>query len=224
MGGVQTKGRLKQLSRAMQAGMLAVLVAGLATGNLTWVPAALVALVVSEVPSVLRRDLRLVLPVELNLWIVLALFLHVVGGFSGFYEGIRGWDHLTHAMSASLVAALGFVTVAALDKYVDSIFLPRAFLAFFIIMLTMAIGVCWELMEYLNDELTGSSLQYSLSDTMIDLLFDAFGGIIVGAYGAYYLTHTPLDRFVESLQLEEAKEKVIEVMENRKSSARKKSD
>jgi hypothetical protein len=206
----------------MQAGMVAVLVAGLMTGNYTWVPAALVALVVSEVPSLLRRDLKLVLPVELNLWMVLALFLHVVGGFSGFYDHVPGWDHLTHAMSASLVAALGFVTVVVLDKYADSIYLPRMFLAFFIIMLTMAIGVCWELMEYLNDELTGSSLQYSLSDTMTDLLFDAFGGFIVGAYGAYYLTYTPMDRFVESLQLEEAKGRVIEVIEKRKSSVRKK--
>jgi len=204
----------------MQAGMVGVLMAGLITGNPTWVPAAIIALIVSEVPSVLRRDLRLVLPVELNLWIVLALFLHVVGGFSGFYDSVPGWDHLTHAMSASLVAALGFVTVVVLDKYVDSIYLPRLFLAFFIVMLTMAIGVCWELMEYLNDVLTGSELQYSLTDTMTDLLFDAFGGFIVGAYGAHYLTHVPPDRFVESLQLEEAKEKIVGVIERRKSSAR----
>jgi hypothetical protein len=123
-------------------------------------------------------------------------------------------------MSASLVAALGFVTVVVLDKYADSIYLPRLFLAFFIVMLTMAIGVCWELMEYLNDQLTGSELQYSLSDTMTDLLFDAFGGFIVAAYGAHYLTHVPPDRFVESLQLEEAKDKIVTAIEKRKSSSR----
>lgn len=208
MGGAFTKEKLKLLSRAMQAAMLAVALAGVVTGNLTWVPGSAVALVVSEVPSILRRDLRLVLPVELNLWIVLALFLHVIGGFSGFYDNLPGWDHLTHAMSSSLIAALGFVGVVVLDKYVDSIRLPGSFLAFFIVMFTMALGVAWELMEYVVDELSGSMMQYSLSDTMVDLLFDSFAGFIVAAYGAYYLRHTSRDHFVASLHLGEAKERI----------------
>ncbi len=200
--------RLKLVSRGMQAGMAAVVVAGIATGNLTWVPAAAVSLAISEVPSLLRRDLHIVLPVELNLWIVLALFLHVIGGVSGFYDNVTGWDHLTHAMSSSLIAALGFVAVVVLDKYVDSISLPGPFLAFFIVMFTMAIGVSWELMEYVVDEMTGTNMQYSLSDTMVDLLFDSLAGLIVAAGGTFYLRHVSKDRFVESLQLDEAKEKI----------------
>lgn len=200
--------RLKLLSRLMQAGIVAVAFAGAITGNLTWVPAAVVALVITEVPSILRRDLRLTLPAELNLWIVLALFLHVVGGFSGLYDSVAWWDHVTHVMSASLIAALGFVTVVVLDKYVESILLPRPFLAFFIVMFTMSIGVSWELMEYVNDQLTGSRLQYSLADTMVDLLFDAFGGFVVAVYGAHYLKRTTPEHFVDALHIEEAKEKV----------------
>lgn len=200
--------KMKLASRAMQAGMVAVIVAGVATGNLTWVPGAVASLVISEIPSLLRRDLRLVLPVELNLWIVLALFLHVVGGFSGFYDNLPGWDHLTHVMSSSLIAALGFVAVVAVDKYAESIYLPGSFLAFFIVMFTMAMGVSWELMEYVVDEATGSSMQYSLSDTMTDLLFDALAGIVVAAYGTYYLRRTSPEHFVESLQLDEAKERI----------------
>jgi len=131
-----------------------------------------------------------------------------MGGFTGFYDNLPGWDHLTHAMSSSLIAALGFVTVVVLDKYVGSIYLPGSFLAFIIIMFTMAMGVSWELMEYVLDEVTGSNMQYSLSDTMVDLLFDAFAGFIVGAYGAYYLRHTTPDHFVDSLQLGVTKEKI----------------
>lgn len=202
--------RLRLISRAMQAGMAAIALGGVVTGNLTWVPASLASLLVSEVPSLLRRDLRIVLPVELNLWIVLALFLHVVGGFTGFYDDLWGWDHLTHAMSSSLVAALGFVTVVVLDKYASSIYLPRAFLAFFIVMFTMAVGVSWELMEYVNDQIFGSRLQYSLDDTMVDLLFDSFAGFIVAAYGSHYLKRMTPEHFVESLHLEEAKRRIVE--------------
>jgi len=196
----------------MQAGIIAVAIAGVLTKNYTWVPAALISFFVSEVPSILGRDLKIVLPVELNFWIVLALFAHVVGGFTGFYDSVPGWDHLTHAMSASLVAALGFVTVVVLDKYSESIYLPRTFLAVFIVMFTMAIGVIWELTEFMNDELTGSQLQYSLSDSMLDLLFDAFGGFIVAAAGTRYLTHTSEEHFVESLQLDEAKERIVNML------------
>ncbi|OGS42810.1 MAG: hypothetical protein A3K67_04480 [Euryarchaeota archaeon RBG_16_62_10] len=207
---------MRLASRAMQAAMVAVLVGGLATRNFTWVPAAVLSMFISALPIVLKRNLRLVLPVELNFWIVLALFLHVVGGFSGFYDEVPGWDHITHMMSASLIAALGFVVVVTMDKYVESIRLPRAFLAFFIVMFTMAIGVMWELMEFANDQLAGSRLQYSLDDSMIDLLFDAFGGLVVAAVGAHYLTHTTVDRFVESLQVDTAKERISEIVRRRR--------
>ena len=197
--------RLKWVSRAMQAGMVGVALAGIVTDNPTWVPAAVVSLFVTAIPALLRRDLGLVLPVELNFWIVLALFMHVVGGFSGFYDHVPGWDHITHMISASLVAALGFVVVVTIDKYVESIFLPRPFPALFIIMCTMAFGVLWEFMEFANDQLAGTMLQYSLDDTMVDMMFDAFGGFIVAAMGEYYLTHASQEHFVTPLNVDKAK-------------------
>ena len=209
------KERLRLASRAMQAGMVGLALSAPFTGDYTYVPAAVAALVISVLPVLIRRDLKLVLPVELNFWIVLALFVHIVGSFSGFYDNLPGWDHLTHAMSASLVAALGFVVVVAIDKYAESILLPPAFLGLFIVMFTMAIGVIWELMEFVVDEATGSLLQYSLSDTMLDLTFDTVGGLLVAAAGSYYLTHTSIDHFVDSLNVEPAKEKVQKLIERR---------
>jgi hypothetical protein len=208
--------RLKILSRSMQAGMLGVALAGIVTDNLTWVPAAVVSLFVSAIPVLIRRDLKIVLPVELNFLIILALFLHVVGGFSGFYDNVPGWDHITHMMSASLIAALGFVAVVTVDKYVESIFLPRPFLAFFIVMFTMAFGVLWEFMEFANDQLAGTHLQYNLEDTMLDLIFDGFAGFFVASLGAYYLTHTTHDHFVRPLDIDVAKKRISERIARRK--------
>jgi hypothetical protein len=206
------KEKLKTLSRGMQAGMVGVAIAGVVTNNLTWVPAAVVSLLVSAIPALLRRDLKLVLPVELNFWIVLALFLHVVGGFSGFYNNVPGWDHITHMMSATLIGALGFVVVVTIDKYVESIYLPRPFLAFFIAMFTMAMGVLWEIMEYANDSLAGTHLQYSLSDTMYDLLFDGIAGFVVAMLGTQYLIRVGHEHFVESLNVGEAKDRISKLV------------
>jgi len=204
--------RLKLLSRLMQAGMASVAVGGLVTWNLTWVPASLMSLLVSEIPSILRRDLKLVLPIELNFLVVLALFLHVIGGFAGFYDDVPGWDHLTHGFSASLVAMLGLVAVTTIDKYVDSIYLPRRFLVFFILMFTMAFGVVWEIMEFSVDQMLGTRMQYSLDDTMRDLLFDTFGGFIVAFVGSHYLKYTEKEHFLEPLDIEGARIRISEVV------------
>jgi hypothetical protein len=208
--------RLQLMSRGMQAGMVGVAVAGIVTSNFTWVPAAIVALFVTFIPALVRRDLGILLPVELNFLIVLALFLHVVGGFSGFYNNVPWWDHLTHIMSASLVAALGFSAVVTIDKYVDTIYLPRPFLMFFIVTFSMAFGVLWELMEFANDQIAGTMLQYSLDDTMVDLIFDGFGGFFIASLGSYYLTHVGHDHFVTGLKVDEAKIRQSRLMRLRK--------
>lgn len=218
MGGVETdEERLNLMSRFMQSGMFAIGLAGIVTGNLTWLPSAFISLLVSEVPSIMAKDLKLVLPVKFNFLIVFALFLHVLGGFYGFYDYVSWWDHLTHAMSASLVAALGLVFVVSIDRYVDSIYLPRPFLAFFIVMFTMAFGVLWELMEFATDELTGSFLQYSLEDSMLDLLFDGFAGFVVAAATAHYLSkYTTPDKFVESFDVGEARDRLKAIADKRR--------
>jgi len=209
---------LKLLSRAMQAGMIAVVVAGVVSHNYTWVPAAIISLFVSAIPAILRRDLNLVLPPELNFWIVLALFLHVVGGFSNLYNDLPGWDHLTHIMSASLIGAIGFVIVVIVDKYVATIYLPPRFLAVFIILLTMAVGVIWEIMEFANDSLLHTHLQYGLDDTMLDLFFDAIAGFVVAFVGARYLLVTTAGHFVETMQIDQVTEKLRGIVQRRRAS------
>lgn len=200
----------------MQAGILGVAVAGVATHNLTWVPAAVVSFLVTMIPSFVKRDLGLVLPPELTFWIVAALFLHVVGGYAGFYNTLPGWDHLTHIMSASLIGGLGFIVMVTLDKYVDSIYLPRPFLALIILMFTMAVGVLWEIMEFANDSLAHTHLQYGLSDTMYDLMFDGFAGVVVAIAGARYLGRMSPEHFVEALGVDTAKSRVKEFVKKRK--------
>jgi len=213
------KERLRLASRAMQAGMVAVAVAGIATDDLIRVLAALFALFVSFIPSILRRDLKITLPIELNFWIMLALFLHVVGGFSGFYSTVPGWDHLTHMMSASMIAALGFVSVVIIDKYSESVRLSKPFLAFFIVMFTMAMGVLWEIMEFASDSIAHLNLQYGLTDTMVDLLFDGFAGFIVAIVGVHYLVRVSTEHFVESLNVEPAKRRLSEFVARRRKAA-----
>ncbi|MGA9401115.1 hypothetical protein, partial [Haladaptatus sp.] len=165
-------------------------------GDFLWAGLGLVALAFAlmELPAVLERDYHLPVDTGLTLWIVVPVFLHAIGTV-GLYESVGLWDQLTHTLSSSLVAAAGYTTVRALDVHADSIYLPRKFMLLFILLFTLAFGVLWELLEFGLGGLatmsgTGSVLsQYSLENTMLDLVFDTVGGIIVAVWGATHLSN-----------------------------------
>ena len=116
------------------------------------------------------------------------------GSRLGFYKSVWWYDHLTHALSASVVAAAGYATTRALDRHDDGIYLPPRFTFVFVLLVTVAFGVLWEVIEFAIAEvalLVGSTsvlTQYGLEDTMLDLVFDVVGGVVVATWGTAYLT------------------------------------
>ena len=159
-----------------------------------------VAILVTELPDLLDRRYDIPLNPALTLWITTAVFLHALGtvGLPGseanFYRTVWWWDHVTHALSSSVVAAAGYATTRALDTRSDAIYLPPKFMFVFILLFVLAFGVAWEVVEFILGELStvvGSGpvlTQYGLADTMLDLVFDTIGGVIVAVWGTAYLT------------------------------------
>ncbi|MCU0852080.1 MAG: hypothetical protein MUC90_02315 [Thermoplasmata archaeon] len=192
----------------LQLSMVVLALVLIINDKFTWVPATVVSFLITLLPSMLKHSLRVVLPVWLVLWIVIALFLHSTGGAFGFYDDIPFWDHITHAVSASLIAALGFVVVLTIDDFFESIYLPRPFVVFFVLMFGMAIGVFWEVMEFAQDRLTGTMLQYNLDDTMWDLFFDGTASLVVAVFSYSYLRNKSPEDFISEMGLTHAKERV----------------
>ena len=192
--------RQEQATRAMELAMVGIFAIGLERGSLGIMVNAAAALVVTELPAVLERDYNLPMDAGLTLWITTAVFLHAVGtvGIPGseysFYQGLWWWDHLTHALSASVIAAVGYTTVRALDRHSASVHLPPKFVFVFILLFTIAFGVLWEVLEFAISGVAalvgvGSVLtQYGLEDTMKDLIFNTLGGVLVALWGSTYLS------------------------------------
>jgi hypothetical protein len=195
----------------LQLSILAIGVALVILGETTWLAACLLSFLMTLLPSILKRSARVVLPVWMVLWIVISLFLHTAGGALGFYDLIPNWDHLTHAASSSLIAALGFVVAITVDLYVESIFFPRSFVAFFVLMFGMAMGVLWEIMEFTQDHIMHTKLQYGPTpdDTLLDLFFDGLAALVVSVFVYYYLSRVPPEKFVKDLGFDEAKESAV---------------
>ena len=194
-----SKHRQAQLARVLQFCLVGFVFVGLYEGQLGVVVNAAVGLGVSALPAVLERDYGVPMDPALVLWVTLAVFLHALGtvgipGTGSFYGNVWWWDHLTHTLSSSVVAAAGYATVRAIEEHTESVYLPGRFIAVFILLFVVAFGVFWEVIEFalggLGSLLGGTSIltQYGLSDTMLDLLFDALGGLIVAIWGGAYLS------------------------------------
>ena len=189
-----------RLTRGMQAGLVALFAVGLARGNTGIVVNTAVAFGVSLLPALLERDYDIPLDAGLTLWITTAVFLHGLGtaGLPGVgatvYSAVPWWDSVTHMLSSTIVAAAGYTTARAFDEHSDAVRLPPTFMFAFILVVVLAFGVFWEVIEFalgLAAAASGSSevlTQYGLADTMLDLVFDLVGAVIVAVWGTAHLT------------------------------------
>jgi hypothetical protein len=190
--------RQAQVTRAMEVCLIGVFFIGLDRGNIGIAVNAGVAFLVTLLPAVLERDYDIPMDAGLTLWITTAVFLHAVGTLGPYRGGMTvmgiGWDNVTHMLSSSLVAAIGYATARAIDEHTDDVRLPPRFMFVFILLFVMAFGVVWEVIEFGiagAASMLGSDAvltQYGLRDTMRDLIFDVVGGVVVAIWGTAYLT------------------------------------
>jgi len=188
----------KRASWAMEVGLAIIVVIGFLDGNTGIIVNAAVGLAVTQIVPVLERDYGVPMDPALTLWITSAVFLHALGtiqlfGYESLYRDVGWWDHLTHSLSASVVAGAGYATVRAVSEHSDEVHLPRRFMFVFILTFVMAFGVLWEVLEFAIAEVaavlgTGTVLtQYGLTDSLWDLVFDTLGAVVVSIWGTAHL-------------------------------------
>ncbi|UIO98532.1 hypothetical protein Hbl1158_08140 [Halobaculum sp. CBA1158] len=195
--------RQRQVSRAMQVVMVLFLGIGIERGSVGIIVNGGIGLAVTFLPAAMEREYDLPMDAGLTLWISTAVFLHALGvvGIPGVTGNLYAaespipfWDHLTHALSASVVAAVGYTVARALDEHSDAVSLPPRFMFVFILLFVSAFGVLWEVLEFAVGGLaavlgSGNVLtQYGLEDTIYDLVFDLVGAVLVATWGTAHLT------------------------------------
>jgi hypothetical protein len=177
----------------MQLLLVALVGYGLLVGEPKAIINGTVSLLITALPAALERNYRIPIDPWLGLWITLAVFLHTMGS-AGLYAEFAWWDHLTHAMSATLIAGVGYAFARAVDLHSDEIALPRQFFFVYVLVVVLAFGVVWELFEFGLDiaaESTGLSMplaQHGLDDTIRDLLFNSLGALVVAVFGQVHLS------------------------------------
>jgi hypothetical protein len=195
--------RLRQVSWILQFVVLGLLLYGLVVRDIPTVVNAGIALAVTRLPALLEQNFRLPIEPELVIWLTGAAFLHTLGSV-GLYDALAQWDSLTHALSASLVAATGYTIVRTFDLHSENVYLPSKMMVVFILLFVLAVGVVWELIEFTLDlaahryGFEAALAQHGVNDTVTDLLFNLAGAVVAATVGATYLTNVSrqlADRF-----------------------------
>jgi|AntRauTorckE6833_2_1112554.scaffolds.fasta_scaffold00816_7 hypothetical protein len=173
------------------AGILGTVAIGLLSRDLQAVVNGIGSLVASALPTLVefaiafRGGAAVTFDPALSAWIAVAAFLHMLG-MLGWYDTVSWWDHVTHTVSAALLAALVYATLqtpSALGSQVTD-----GYAALFTVLFTLGAGVFWEFVELAARELSEYIDRppvleyYGLRDTVLDMVFNGIGAIVVVAF------------------------------------------
>jgi len=174
----------------LQAGIVLLLLESLRRRDFAAAVNAAVSLAASIVPVALElvapslSGRAIDLGPELPLWIAAAGLIHSFG-MLGPYDAVGWWDSLTHAVSAALVAALAYAGLIVVAPSVAGLDASFGGLAVLTVVLTLAAGVFWELIELIardvgrRYDVEPVLVHYGRRDTTLDLVFDVVGALLV---------------------------------------------
>ncbi|MFC7042885.1 hypothetical protein [Halonotius sp. GCM10025705] len=183
----------RRLTLVMQLLLFAIVVYGLYAGQPKAITNGGIGLGVTLLPAIVRRNYQFSLDPWLGLWITTAVFLHTLGS-AGLYVQFSWWDSVTHALSASLVAGVGYTAARVIDLHNEEIHIPTQFVFVYLFIVVLAFGVIWELFEFALDLIsaeTGLTMplaQHGLDDTVVDMLYNSLGALLVALFGQVHLT------------------------------------
>jgi len=172
------------------AGTFGTLVIGVLSRNLQAVVNAVASLAVAALPTLtefaiaVRGGADVAFDPALSAWIAAAGFLHMLG-MLGWYDTVSWWDHVTHTVSAALLAALVYASV--LSTAVLGSQVTDAYAALFTVLFTLGAGVFWEFVELAAREISEYVDRppvleyYGLRDTVLDMVFNGVGAVAVVA-------------------------------------------
>jgi hypothetical protein len=176
------------LDRFLIAGMALVAILGLTRQNHAVIALAAAAVLCSLVPGWLRRRYQVALPGVLEFLIVLQLALHVLGVWLRLYDTHWFWDKILHVQGTMIVSFLGFLWLHALHA-TGRLRLSGPLLGLFTLVIGNALGAWWEIVEFIVDKTLGKHTQYSLDNTMWDLIDNLVGSLLAAGLGWVYAHH-----------------------------------
>jgi len=141
-------------------------------------------------PMLLKKYSEIEIPVELDAGIGVFIFLTLfLGVLHNFYMRYPIWDSILHLQSGFLLSIGGFVLIYIMNgKNNKYLHLTPGFIALSSFNFSLALGIVWEIYEYIADTFFGYHMQFGgLTDTMEDMILNTIGALIVSVIGYLWM-------------------------------------
>jgi len=163
-----------------------------------WMHAFLVVAIMIGIlsPELLKRRYRVEIPSEVQIAATLFAFAALfLGEVRGYYERFWWWDETLHATAGLLLGLFGFLVINSLNTSRGvRLEMRPSFVALFAFLFSLSLGTVWEIFEFVMDQSFGLTMQKpmlgdssGLTDTMWDLIVDAFAAAIISIIGWRYM-------------------------------------
>ena len=163
-------------------------------------------IVITLAPFFLAKFFRVYIPPEFVLLSIAFIFSSLfLGEVHGYYSLFWWWDVVLHSGSGFLLGIIGFLLVYILNEteHID-LHMKPGFVAFFAFLFAVGIGTFWEIFEYSMDSIFAMNMQKEmlgdpsgLTDTIWDLIVDAFGAMLIAVLGYGYIKAAKNESFLE---------------------------
>ena len=168
--------------------------------NFLWAFFTSIMLLLTFIPGILRRYVPIDFPLLLDFFIALSFLFHIGNGLLHESSLIAIYNKFTHFFSAIVVAFLALIVLYVIHEYEGDIVNNKKKVLFDIVIITIALGVLWEFMEWSTDALFGLGSQVDLDDTMFDLLADTLGGICMSLIGYGLIKRDVLEKMGKNIK------------------------
>lgn len=136
-----------------------------------------------------KKELILI-PILVAFAVPLLIFaLHLLAIRLGFYALIPNFDVPMHFAGGMAIAAMGIQLNNLFEKNKLVAYKSQVIRAVFLLAIVASAAMLWEIGEFLADQLLKVSLQFSLFDTMKDMILGLIGGSIVVISWAFGKSH-----------------------------------
>lgn len=146
------------------------------------------ALVLMFLPEFIETRVRIKLPIEFNLVMVVFIYASMfLGEVGDAYERFWWWDAVLHTSSGVILGFAGFLMLYVQLRR-KKIAASPLFIGLIILSFGLAFGAVWEIFEFVVDQVAGTNMQKNgLHDTMWDLIVDGAGALLMAFLGTEFI-------------------------------------
>jgi hypothetical protein len=146
------------------------------------------ALISSYFIDILCKKFKLCFSPLVNILLnILILSSMLLGEIFKFYAIVPFYDDVLHAYSGALFSIIGYYVLKRFNTSRSYSYMSISFICLFMFCFSLSFNIFWEVYEFISDSIFKTDMQnFSLKDTMIDILDGATASFITSLFSYFY--------------------------------------